>query len=232
MAESTPPSLVTVRVIEPIDERTMLSSFTTYRLLMLAPAGHPHEGLHEARRRYSDFDLLWRTLCERYVGMVVPPLPGKGGLFGSMEKTFMTHRLRGLALFAERLARIPTLLMDSLSAAFFGLPGADDWDAAVRRAHAQRFDRNHNPGQLRWAQLIKSVALPDDQQEIERLAVAAMHEMKQAQAALAATEGALERAILTSQAHAEAMSSLASATAEWARLEVSRRLLLVASDGF
>jgi hypothetical protein len=114
---------------------------------------------------------------------------------------------------------VPTLLMDSLSAAFFGLPGADDWETAVRMANAKRFDRNHNPGQLRWAQLIKSVALPDDAQEVERLGAAVIHEIKQAQAEMTKVELALEKAIASSQLHADAMATLASATAEWARLE-------------
>jgi hypothetical protein len=219
METATMPKPVSVRVIEPLVERSLMSGYTSYRVLMLAPAGHPHEGLHEARRRYSDFDLLRRTLCERYAGMVVPPLPEKGGFFSGSDQGFKNHRLRGLALFAERLARVPTLLMDSLSAAFFGLPGADDWETAVRMANAKRFDRNHNPGQLRWAQLIKSVALPDDAQEVERLGAAVIHEIKQAQAEMTKVELALEKAIASSQLHADAMATLASATAEWARLE-------------
>lgn len=213
------PQPVSVRILEPLNERRGLISFTTYRILTLCPSGHPNEGLHEARRRYSDFDMLLNTLMERYPGMVVPPLPGKAGVFGGWSSSFAGHRLRGLTLFAERVARIPTLLMDSLSAAFFGLPDADEWEAALRRAYATRFDRNHNPGQLRWKHLLDRVGLPEDAQEIERLAAAAMRELRLVSAALLNLERALEAAVISAVAHAEAASSLATATTEWARLE-------------
>ena len=54
-----------------------LSSHPQYRLLTLASAGHPHEGVHDVRRRFSDFDAIAKILAARYAGMVLPPLPPK-----------------------------------------------------------------------------------------------------------------------------------------------------------
>ena len=90
-----------------------------------------------ARRRFSDFDLLARTLSLRYVGLVLPPLPPKSGLsLQAHSAEFLQQRARGLALFAVRVARVPSLLRDILVAAFFGLGGADAWEVAVKKARA------------------------------------------------------------------------------------------------
>ena len=159
MPSITAPPPVTVRLMEPRDERSGLYSFTTYRILTLCPSGHPAQGLHDVRRRYSDFDFVSSMLTARYAGLVVPPLPPKT-FFGRSSAA----RLRGLTLFAERLARVPTLLLDSLASAFFGLPGADSWETAVRRAEQTRFvyERHSNPGLLRWHALIEKVLAPED----------------------------------------------------------------------
>ena len=155
-------------------------------------------------------------LTARYAGLVVPPLPPKT-FFGRSSAA----RLRGLTLFAERLARVPTLLLDSLASAFFGLPGADSWETAVRRAEQTRFvyERHSNPGLLRWHALIEKVLLPEDPQEIERLAASVSRELRAAEGALAAVEKAAELAVTSAFAHAEAMAVLATANAEWARIE-------------
>ena len=150
-----PPPPVSVRVLDPLDERFgVLKTVRTYKILTLAPAQHPLAGVHEVRRRYSDFDFLRDVLITRYAGMVVPPLPGKGGVLG-LSTNALAERLRGLALFAERLARIPTLLTDSLASSFFGLPGANDWESSMRFEAAVRVqingaERSRNPGLLRW----------------------------------------------------------------------------------
>ena len=132
-----PPAPVAVRVLDPLDERHGLKSVRTYQLLTLAPSGHPMAGVHSVRRRYNDFAYLRDSLSARYAGMVIPPLPSKGGVLG-LSSTALAERLRGLALFAERLARIPTLLMDTLASSFFGLPGSEEWEAAVRFEGALR----------------------------------------------------------------------------------------------
>jgi hypothetical protein len=207
-----------VRVIEPREERTALHKFVTYRIIALCPEGHPVAGCHDVRRRYSDFDLLSQTLIVRYVGMVIPPLPPKRGNLFSSSSASTPERLRGLALFAERLVRTPTLLLDSLASAFFGLPTADPWEAAVRRADATRFERANNPGLLRWHGLLEKVTLPDDA-EVERLAASVVRELGAAETALGAVEKAAEAACITAIAHAEAMASLATAATEWARIE-------------
>ena len=220
MPPATPAS-ASVRIIEPERERHGVVFVTTYRVLLLAPAGHPCEGLHDARRRYSDFDFLATTLAARYVGMVVPPLPGKGGMLGSWSAGFVEQRVRGLALFAERLARTPTLLLDTLTSAFFGLPDAEPWKTAMARADTMRVspERMYNPGLLRWEQLISRVALPEDAQDTERLASAVSRELAAVDKALGEIERAAEGVVATATAHAEAQAALAAATSAWSRLE-------------
>lgn len=209
--------IASVRVCEPREERSGLHTFTTYHILTLCPPGHPAVGLYDVRRRFSDFDFLASTLVVRYAGMVIPPLPPKHSSLFSASST--PERLRGLALFAERLVRTPTLLLDTLASAFFGLPTADPWEAAVRRADATRTERAQNAGLLRWHGLLGKVALPEDTQEIERLAAGVSRELAAAEAALGTVERAAEAATTTARAHAEAMANLATATAEWARIE-------------
>jgi hypothetical protein len=201
----------------------MLKTVRTYKILLLAPSQHPLAGIHEVRRRYSDFDFLRDVLVTRYAGMVVPPLPGKGGVLG-LSTNALAERLRGLALFAERLARVPTLLMDSLSSSFFGLPGAGDWESSMRFEAAVRVqingaERARNPGLLRWHTFLGNVQLPEDSQDVERLAAQAQRELRTAETALAAVEKAAEAAVVSASAHAEAMAAVAIATSEWSRLE-------------
>ena len=118
-----------------------------------------------ARRRFSDFDLLERTLKLRYVGLVLPPLPPKSGLsLQAHSAEFLQQRARGLARFAVRVARVPTLLRDILVAAFFGLGGADAWEVAVKKARAApSFSQANNPGLDGWLARGGAVVLPDDE---------------------------------------------------------------------
>eukprot|EP00966_Prymnesium_polylepis_P128329 2967947-Prymnesium_polylepis.1 len=84
--------LPVVRVYDAQKAPTGLGHHITYRVLTLAPAGHPKEGVYDVRRRYSDFDLLRATLASRYEGMILPPLPGKGNLLSSFTSNFQNER--------------------------------------------------------------------------------------------------------------------------------------------
>jgi hypothetical protein len=62
------------------------------------------------RRRFSDFEWLYKTLANRYFGMLLPALPPK-----SVVKTqgFNKSRMRGLSLFMDHLRMQPFLRSDS-----------------------------------------------------------------------------------------------------------------------
>ena len=114
-----------------------------------------------ARRRFSDFDLLSRTLSARYVGLVLPPLPPKSGLsLQAHSAEFLQQRARGLALFAVRVARVPTLLRDILVGRLLRLGGADAWRSPwkARGAELQRRTTRAHVGSRGSA-----VVLPDDE---------------------------------------------------------------------
>ena len=199
MPKPTPRPTVTVRVCEPelvADGR--LSSHMQYRLLTLASAGHPHEGVHDVRRRFSDFDAIAKILAARYVGMVLPPLPPKANPLQQRAEGFRQARMRGLAMWAERVARVPTLLLDVLTAAFFGLPGAAPWDAALRAAPSQSVQAN--PGQLRWHRWLEAIELPHEE-VLEAEAQRAAHELRVAADAMLAVERAAEAALKLSLIH-------------------------------
>ena len=127
--------------------------------MLLATAGHPYEGVYSVRRRYSDFALLRETLVGRYLGLVVPPLPPKAGMMTHRTAGFVERRARALTLFADTLAHVATLLLDSTVGAFFGLPGSDSWEAAQRKLEATGYARHSNPGQLMWERLLGRVEL-------------------------------------------------------------------------
>jgi hypothetical protein len=163
-----------VRVFEPEVATGRIRSHTNYRVLTetysagdgLTWVGAPQApGKYEARRRYSDFELLRTMLCSRYPGMVLAPLPPKGAL----KRPPAEERLRGLALFSQQLARVPILFVDTLVSAFFGLGDGEKWNLVARnRTDASRSGIADNQGELQWEKALSEVELPDEE-TIERL---------------------------------------------------------------
>ena len=54
------------------------------------------------RRRYSDFDWLYKLLCVRYPALIIPLLPPKGGL---LENFSYAERIKGLDRFMKSLSQ-------------------------------------------------------------------------------------------------------------------------------
>lgn len=204
--------LCSVRVLDPEISTGRIFAHKTYRVIMVT-LSTPSE-VFEVRRRFSDFELLRNMLRSRYEGMVLVPLPPKGTLFSNPPAD---ERLRGLGLFAERLARIPVLFLDTLTSAFFGRSGADTWELAVR--NLRKNSKIDNPGLIHWEQLLSNVRLPEEE-SLERLAANMQQELAAASSAIAAVERAMEAAIVSAEAHATAMKALAKAMKSWHRVEV------------
>ena len=63
-----PQAAVVISVENPQQE----DSHFTYQIV-----GTDREGPFNIRRRYSDFDLLRKKLCQRWLGVYIPPISGK-----------------------------------------------------------------------------------------------------------------------------------------------------------
>ena len=80
-------------VSDPETTGSFLNKTTTFLLKT-----EPHRFV--VRRRYSDFEWLYKTLSNRYFGMLLPPLPPKSAVKSAY---FITSRTRGLSLFMDNL---------------------------------------------------------------------------------------------------------------------------------
>ena len=60
--------------------------------------GQDKNGSFEILRRYSDFVALRKALTDRFVGLYVPPIPGKKTL-GNLAENFVNERCFLLNLF-------------------------------------------------------------------------------------------------------------------------------------
>lgn len=63
----------------------------------------------EIYRRYSDFATLRESLCERFPGLYVPPIPGKK-VYGNTKNSFVEERCFLLNMFLKQLSRCPYLV--------------------------------------------------------------------------------------------------------------------------
>ena len=111
--------VVTIRKHKKIS--SMFSSHTVF-LLETEPQAFT------AWRRYSDFEWLRNTLRERYVGMLLPPLPEKS--VSNKDEHFLDVRMQGLALFANRLVKNSYLSLDRTVSDFFSIESDDAWKTA------------------------------------------------------------------------------------------------------
>ena len=161
------------------------------------------------RRRFSDFDAIAKfSRRGRRDGAAAA---AEANPLQQRAEGFRQARMRGLALWAERVARVPTLL-DVLTAAFFELPGAAPWDAALRAAASQSVQA----GQLRWRRWRQAIELPHEEVlEAERRAA---HELRVAADAMLAVERAAEA--LKASAARRGGRGLASAVGSWASVEL------------
>lgn len=63
---------IQITVEEPILYEKDAFNYFTYSVV-----GKDREGPFAIRRRYSDFDLLRKRLCQRWLGIYIPPISGK-----------------------------------------------------------------------------------------------------------------------------------------------------------
>jgi sorting nexin-1/2 len=69
--------------------------------------------VYNVLRRFSDFEWLQKYFqdCERYKGLIIPPLPEKKYL-GSLDNTFIEKRREELENFLRVIATHQTLKFD------------------------------------------------------------------------------------------------------------------------
>ena len=80
-------------------------------------------------RRYNDFRWLYNTLCVRYPGTIVPPLP-RSKPFGNMEPSFIKERQAELEFFLQSVVLHP-ILQKSFFLKTFLISSRRGIDAAV-----------------------------------------------------------------------------------------------------
>lgn len=64
----------------------------------------------EVIRRFSDFSYLHQRLCDRFKGVIVPPLPEKNAMQKiQIKDEFVETRRKALSVFINRVAQHPIL---------------------------------------------------------------------------------------------------------------------------
>jgi hypothetical protein len=128
---------------------TYLNKVTTYLIRT-----DPHRFL--VRRRFSDFEWLYKTLANRYFGMLLPALPPK-----SVVKTqgFNKSRMRGLSLFMDHLRMQPFLRSDASVLAFISVTDPAEWDAAKKQTMT---GQNRSAGEAKWREVLAGFQPPEN----------------------------------------------------------------------
>jgi hypothetical protein len=126
------PLKVRVRDFE-TTKHTFKANVTTFNIVTCEP-GSSMEKVEA--RRYSDFHELQRRMREKYIGMVIPSLPGKKAM-GKEKPEFLSKRMRGLSIFLENIAKNPYLRTDPDVQLFLGIKTRGDWEEEKNMAAAQ-----------------------------------------------------------------------------------------------
>lgn len=128
---------------------------------------------YDVKRRYSDFTWLRETLARRYVGVLVPTLPEKGGLKFSNTK-FIQLRMRSLAIFVERLVQNAYLKSDVSVMDFLSITDRKAFDAAKKAVKEKSYEatlasafEGHGPeranvGEVKWREALDTYTLPEN----------------------------------------------------------------------
>ena len=116
---------LTLTVDNPVQAGSALSRHVTYRVRSRCSRDDGSEDEFEITRRFSEFATLREALVQRYVGLLVPPIPPKeltsiASMSAKAADKQTKQRLRVLSLFAERLGTIPWLGDDAVLRSFVG----------------------------------------------------------------------------------------------------------------
>ena len=99
-------------------------------------------------RRYNDFRWLYDTLCHRYPGTIVPPLPPTK-TFGNLEPLFIKERQAELEFFLQSVVQHP-ILQKSFFLKTFLVASRRGLDAAMNMTEESRRVTNAVVGSERW----------------------------------------------------------------------------------
>lgn len=108
-----PESPFEVTVTEPARQGEGMQAFIQYRVNTKTTLPQYRYGAFTVTRRYRDFDWLFQQFCEKWPGIIVPPLPEKaiaGKVVGAHSNPeFIESRRRHLELFLHRVTSHPEL---------------------------------------------------------------------------------------------------------------------------
>jgi hypothetical protein len=99
-------------------------------------------------RRYNDFRWLYDTLCVRYPGTIVPPLP-RAKTFGNLEPLFIKERQAELEFFLQSVVQHPILQISFFLKTFL-VASRRGLDAAMNITEESRRVTNAVVGSERW----------------------------------------------------------------------------------
>ena len=116
---------LSMSVDNPSQAGSALSRHVTYRVRTRVSREDGGEEEFEVCRRFSEFATLREALVQRYVGLLVPPIPPKAltsiaSMSAKAADRQTKQRLRVLSLFSERLGSIPWLCDDGVLRSFCG----------------------------------------------------------------------------------------------------------------
>jgi hypothetical protein len=138
-------------VSDPETTGTYYKKVTTY-LIETHPQGF------QVRRRFSDFEWLYKALSNRYFGMLLPALPPKGVM---KSVAFIKSRMRGLSLFMDHLRLQPFLRSDSAVLAFISTSDPTEWEMA-KKDILENLGEERSPGETKWREVLANYPPPDN----------------------------------------------------------------------
>ncbi|TNV81241.1 hypothetical protein FGO68_gene10278 [Halteria grandinella] len=112
--KAEPPS---IQVCDPTLKADTIGSHHLYKI-----KGSDHQGEFEVFRRFKQFDLLRRTLFNRFLGLYVPSLPEKKAM-GKTDNFFVVERMYQLNSFMKEIAQLPYIYESQEFALFLRPPG-------------------------------------------------------------------------------------------------------------
>ncbi len=118
------------------------------------------------RRRYRDFEWLYKVVSKRYPGMVIPPIPGKQ-LIGAKDAKFTDMRARALSLWLNRLLQVPYMRIDENVRDFCTSPQpSSSWDLLKQNANEESAQLwPERPHVEQWRSYLEGLELPSSADE-------------------------------------------------------------------
>lgn len=129
--ETVPDFNIEIEVKNPETQTDGSNSYTIYHIIIKTDNKKINNSNYEIVRRYSDFDILYKSLTFDYPTLLIPPLPNKQRLEyikgGRFTSEFVMKRCHSLHLFLNRLIHHPVLKKADILFVFLN-PNANIWN--------------------------------------------------------------------------------------------------------